>query len=124
MITELSLKGKIGSQGSIAIQLSSNISVGTRGGIIIINGRLDMKPYTDYNGRVDHIVLESYGHPEGNVEISYSGEYISKVRYDYGRPDECYFYYENGKLSKVSGPNGTFKVIWDSFNDVSRGERI
>lgn len=124
MTIDLSLKGEISSQGSIAIHLSSNVCVGSYGGIIIISGRPDMKPRTDYRGRVYYISLEQYGSEVGNVEIDYSGEFISAVRYNYGNHYECRFYYENGKLTKVSGPDANYKVNWGSFNNITSGDRI
>ena len=124
MSISLSLKGEPCSQGSCAIDLSSHVFVGAYGGVIIICGRADMEPRTDFKGRVCYISLIRYGSEEGNVQIDYSGDLISTIRFNYGNSEEYHFYYENGKLTKVGGPKGNFKVNWGSFNNVTSGDRI
>lgn len=121
----VTVKGELKEHATCIIQLDKSIYVSSRGEIVVINSRDNMKIYKDFKGRVCRLTWGSWGYEEEETfDISYFGDYIYSVLYQFGSRQECFFSYENGRLSQVSGAKGTFKVIWDSFNGVSRGEKL
>jgi hypothetical protein len=123
----LTVKGELYEQYSCKVDLSRSLSISGRGGFILFSHYTcgNLRYTYDYKNRVVRIDFGDNSNVE-YFEFSYFGDYIANIVYRYCSlsPEYFSFTYNNGRIAQANGPNGNFKIVYDSYNDVVRGERL
>lgn len=122
----LTTKGELKEQYSCKVDISRRISISSSGNFVLFSAEVvsNQQNFYDYKGRIVKLAFGYHG--EEYFEFSYFGDYITSICYKFETLSPEYFSlsYENGKIYRASGPYGEFKIIYDSWGDVSRGEKI
>lgn len=125
-VVVISTKGQLKENGTCPVSLSRQVSISSNGDLVLFSAEVvsNQNNIYDHKGRIAR--MEFGYHGEEFFEFSYFGDYIANIYYKFESlsPEYVSLNYENGKIISGSGPNGMVKVIYDSYNNIIRGEKI